>query len=92
MRNVITRSVGFEPQIQMDSYTLSIHPGDWFLLCSDGLTGQLEDHEILKVTDEFRSASGPGTADLEGCARKLIALANENGGDDNISVGILEIL
>lgn len=92
MRNVITRSVGFEPQIQMDSYSITVHPGDWFLVCSDGLTGQLEDDEILKVTDEFRAASEPGSADLESCARKLIALANENGGDDNISVGILEIL
>lgn len=96
MRNVITRSVGFEAQIQMDAYSMDIRPGDWFLLCSDGLTGQIEDDEILQIADSYRFESGgdphANTENLEACARKLIALANENGGDDNISVGILEVL
>jgi serine/threonine protein phosphatase PrpC len=86
MRNVITRSVGFEAQVQMDSYVLPIAPGDWLLLCSDGLTGQIEDLKILEVTTRYR-----GHADLEACARELIGLANASGGDDNISVGILSV-
>lgn len=86
MRNVITRSVGFEAQIQIDTYSMEVGKGDLFLLCSDGLTGQLEDLEILDITRKHR-----GRADWEACARELIGLANTRGGDDNISVGLLEI-
>jgi serine/threonine protein phosphatase PrpC len=86
MRNVITRSVGFELQLDPDLYHLEVSSNDLFLLCSDGLTGQLEDLEILAVVDECRPSR-----DWEECARRLIALANERGGDDNISVGILDI-
>ncbi|MFN7685430.1 MAG: protein phosphatase 2C domain-containing protein [Oligoflexia bacterium] len=89
MKNVITRSVGFEALIQMDSYFVPVHPGDWFLLCSDGLTGHVDDREILMIADKHRATSA--TPDLEACGREMIALANERGGDDNISVGIMEI-
>ena len=87
MRNVITRSVGFEPSIQVDRYSLKVQTGDLFLLCSDGLTGQLEDSEIIAVTEKHRPK-----ADWEACAKELIRLANAHGGDDNISVGLLEII
>lgn len=86
MRNVITRSVGFELQIDPDLYHLEVSREDIFLLCSDGLTGQMEDSEILAIVDEHRRSK-----DWAECARRLIALANERGGDDNISVGILEV-
>lgn len=86
MRNVITRSVGFEPQLDPDLYHLPVESDDVFLLCSDGLTGQVDDPEILEIVDETRTS-----VDWEACARKLIALANERGGDDNISVGILHV-
>jgi len=86
MRNVITRSVGFEPRLEPDFYRVPVHADDLFLLCSDGLTGQLEDSEILAAIDQTR-ASG----DWLTCAQRLIALANHHGGDDNISVGILHI-
>jgi len=86
MRNVITRSVGFEPQITIDTYRMPVLPGDLFLLCSDGLTGQMEDSEILEIIKNHQKSS-----DWETCARELITLANTRGGDDNISVGLLEI-
>lgn len=86
MKNVITRSVGFENQLQPDVYQLKVNAGDVFLLCSDGLTGQVEDDVILEVVDDARNQN-----DWENCARRLIQLANENGGDDNISVAILHI-
>lgn len=86
MRNVITRSVGFESVLQVDRYGIRIQPGDLFLLCSDGLTGQLEDSEILEVIEEHRPK-----LDWDACAKELIRRANAHGGDDNISVGILEI-
>jgi len=86
MRNVITRSVGFELQLEADLYHVMIEPDDVFLLCSDGLTGQVEDHEILEIVDRARPSQK-----WDECARNLIALANERGGDDNISVGILHI-
>ena len=70
----------------MDTYILPVAPGDWFLLCSDGLTGQVEDLKLLEVTSRHREG-----ADLEACARELIGLANAGGGDDNISVGILSV-
>jgi protein phosphatase len=85
MKNVITRSVGFEMQLDPDLYHVNVARDDVFLLCSDGLTGHIEDSEILKIVDDCR-----GSRDWTESARRLIALANERGGDDNISVGILD--
>ena len=86
MRNVITRSVGFELQLEPDLYHFNVERGDIFLLCSDGLTGQVDDHEILDLVEKARPQES-----WEECARALIALANQRGGDDNISVGILAV-
>jgi protein phosphatase len=86
MKNVITRSLGFEAQVQADLYHLSVERDDVFMLCSDGLTGQVDDAEILATIEQFRESR-----DWKACGERLIALANERGGDDNISVGLLEI-
>jgi PPM family protein phosphatase len=76
-RNIITRSVGFEEEVQVDVMGLLAEPGDVFILCSDGLANMLEDQEILEIVREHPLAEIPA---------KLIALANERGGDDNITV------
>jgi serine/threonine protein phosphatase PrpC len=76
-RNIITRSVGFEEEVQVDVMGLLAEPGDTFILCSDGLANMLEDTEILEAVREKTLAEIPST---------LIALANERGGDDNITV------
>ncbi len=83
LRNVITRSLGFETTVEAETQSLEWMPGDYLLLCSDGLTGMLEDTEIARaVTD--------GGPDLPAICRELIALANERGGTDNISVVVAQ--
>jgi PPM family protein phosphatase len=76
-RNIITRSVGFEEEVQVDVMGLLAEVGDTFVLCSDGLANMLEDTEILEIVRSLPLAEIPG---------KLIEMANERGGDDNITV------
>jgi protein phosphatase len=77
-RNVVTRSIGTRPEVEVDSYLWHIVPGDWIMLCSDGLVGMVKDADIL---EEFRK--GGSAAEITG---RLVNLANENGGRDNITV------
>jgi serine/threonine protein phosphatase PrpC len=81
LRNVITRSVGFEEDVLVDLLGLETQPGDKFLLCSDGLSN-------LVGIDEIRDALGK--LPLEEVPEKLIALANSRGGDDNATVVVTE--
>ena len=81
-KNIITRAVGVKKQIRIDFFDVALNPGDRFLLCSDGLTNMVEDEEILRLVKRETS--------LEEAARKLVALANRNGGKDNISVVLAE--
>ncbi len=83
-RNVVTRSVGVAPDVQVDvtSAGAALRPGDTMVLCSDGLHGVVSDVEIAGIV----SAEAPEAA----CAR-LIALANERGGPDNITVAIARV-
>jgi serine/threonine protein phosphatase PrpC len=76
-RNIITRSVGFEEEVQVDVMGLLAEAGDTFVLCSDGLANMLEDSEILETVRSVPLSEIPG---------KLIEMANERGGDDNITV------
>ena len=76
-RNIITRSIGFEKDVQVDIFTEKCQEKDMFLLCSDGLTTLVEDAEIAKVLEK-RSQKTAG--------KKLIELANSRGGYDNITV------
>lgn len=75
-RNIITRSVGFEPSVQPDMQELIVQAGDCYVLCSDGLSNYLGADEIgqLLTVQFYRDAP-----------RSLIALANDRGGDDNIT-------
>ncbi len=77
-KNIITRSVGFEEEVQVDVMGLACEPGDTFILCSDGLANMLEDRELLEVVQK-----NPKIGDVP---KKLIDLANDRGGDDNITV------
>lgn len=77
-KNIITRSVGFEEEVQVDVMGLICEPGDSFVLCSDGLANLVEDKEIRETI--------AGLPDLSEVPKKLIALANDRGGDDNITV------
>lgn len=86
-RNVITRSVGFESSVLVDVYQKEIQPGDIYLACSDGLSGLVNDAEILSILCEhaFDSES------LEGAVNTLIDRANQNGGDDNITTVLVRV-
>lgn len=82
-RNVITRSLGAAPQIQVDAFPpLELQPGDVVLLCSDGLTDMVAEADLPRLI----GAQSPRQA-----ARKLIAAANRAGGADNISVVLARV-
>lgn len=78
-RNLVTRALGVDPQVQADVHTHPAQAGDLYLLCSDGLSDMIDDHAM---TATLRA----GTHDLDRMAESLVRQANENGGRDNISV------
>jgi len=82
-KNVIVRALGMKDSVAVDVHKCAVRPGDVYLLCSDGLSGMISDAEILKVV---QGAQG----DLERACRELIAAANSNGGQDNITVVLVE--
>ena len=77
-RSIITRALGPEPDVEVDTYTLAGREGDVFLICSDGLTSMIADDEVSSI---LRSAGS-----LDGAADELIRAANQSGGKDNITV------
>jgi serine/threonine protein phosphatase PrpC len=77
-RSIITRALGPEPDVQVDTFTYPGRDGDTYLICSDGLTGMISEDAIAEIL----SSSGS----LEEAAKQLIDGANENGGRDNITV------
>jgi PPM family protein phosphatase len=84
-RNVVTRSVGVGPEVEVDLARVAepVEPGDLYLLATDGLHGVAEDDEILAV------AQGP---DLEAICAGLVALAHRHGAPDNVTVVAARIL
>jgi serine/threonine protein phosphatase PrpC len=80
-RNRITRAVGIDERLELEGLQERIEPGDRFLLCSDGLTGELADAEIADIL----SAAPP-----EAAAERLLALTLEHGAKDNVSLVIVE--
>ena len=80
-KNIITRSVGFEKFVEVDTRILDVEPGDLFVMCSDGLSGLVKDEEIREIIKDRT----PKTA-----LQFYINLANSRGGDDNITVIILK--
>jgi protein phosphatase len=82
LKNIITRSLGYMEDVEIDLQVCAVRRGDRFLLCSDGLSGLVEAGEM----GEYALDMGPQEA-----SRRLIELACERGGDDNITVVILRI-
>jgi PPM family protein phosphatase len=82
-RSIITRALGPEPEVEVDTYTLSGRDGDLFLLCSDGLTSMISDDEVAAV---LRTS-----ATLDDAADALIKAANQSGGKDNITVVLFRL-
>jgi serine/threonine protein phosphatase PrpC len=77
-RSIITRALGPEPDVEVDTYTLAGREGDLFLICSDGLTSMISDEEVTSI---LRSANS-----LDAAAEALVRAANQSGGKDNITV------
>jgi protein phosphatase len=82
-RSVITRAIGTDPDVDVDTFVVDARPGDVFLLCSDGLTDMIGDAEIVEAMTRRKS--------LEGATRELVRLANKAGGEDNITVVAFEL-
>jgi protein phosphatase len=82
-KNVITRALGMQDNVEVDIQSDECHPGDVYLLCSDGLSGMITDQEMERVV----STSG----DLDDLCKRLIALANEHGGEDNITAVVIRV-
>jgi serine/threonine protein phosphatase PrpC len=88
MKNVITRSVGYDLNLKVDVFSFETQPGDGFLLCSDGLSGPLSEEEILSVLE----ATIKSNITLEQATKRLIDAANTNGGDDNITAVLVRCM
>jgi len=82
--NVITRALGMQDAVAVDLYFEDVEPGDMYVLCSDGLNGMVADERILAIVH----SAGP---DVETAAKTLISQANQNGGEDNITVVVVRI-
>lgn len=82
-RNVITRAVGADLSVVVDTHAVDVPEGAWIVLCSDGLTNHL-------AADEIAAEVLAGGADAHLIAGALISIANERGGSDNISVVLVQ--
>jgi PPM family protein phosphatase len=83
-KNLVTRALGIDPEVQAEIHTYDVSEGDLFLLCSDGLNDMIDDEEIQMTLIALR-------ANLELTAQQLIQAANDAGGRDNVSVMLVKI-
>jgi|TARA_B110000971_G_scaffold18980_1_gene17334 serine/threonine protein phosphatase PrpC len=82
--HIVTRALGTKAEVEVDTIEHDALPNDVFLLCSDGLSDMVADWLIEETLADHRT-------DLNGAAKKLILLANRNGGKDNISVILMQV-
>ena len=78
-KNLVTRALGIDPEVELELHEHDVKPGDIYLLCSDGLSDLVEDEDIQLTLSTL-------SANLELAAHQLVQMANDNGGKDNISV------
>lgn len=83
-RNLITRALGISNVVDVDVKEDQVAYGDLYLICTDGLTDLVSDEEIVNLLKDHRSETD--SCNLEEATRALVALANDKGGKDNISV------
>lgn len=84
-KNLVTRAVGIDPEVETEIHVYDVEPGDIYLLCSDGLSDMVTDEDI-------HSTLGALQSNLPLAATQLVQLANDNGGRDNISVILVRVL
>jgi protein phosphatase len=84
-KNLVTRALGIDPEVELELHEYEVEAGDVYLLCSDGLNDLVEDEDIHLTLATL-------SANLELAANQLIQMANDNGGKDNISVILARVL
>jgi protein phosphatase len=84
-KNYVTRALGVEPTVEVEIHEEPVHEGDYYVLCSDGLSDMVEDEDIHLTISTF-------SASLDSVAKQLTQLANDNGGRDNVSVVMAHVL
>lgn len=82
LRNVVLRALGPDPEVKSETSIVGRKAGDLFLLCTDGLSDYVSEHDIVWALKEKG-------ADLDAAADALVDLANRNGGHDNVTVGLV---
>jgi serine/threonine protein phosphatase PrpC len=83
-RNIVTRALGIEPGVIVDTWTLAAVRGDRYILCSDGLVDEVTDDEIAAVV--------AAESDPQKAAERLVAVANDHGGRDNVTVIVVDVV
>lgn len=83
-KNLVTRAVGIDPEVETEVHTYSVQPGDVYLLCSDGLSDMVTDEDVQLTLGALAS-------NLPLAAEQLVQMANDNGGRDNISVILVRV-
>lgn len=84
-KNVITRALGVRHNVEVDYRLVKIKPGDIFILCSDGLCGYADDEEIFEVAEK-------AGRDVEKITELLVQMANNRGGQDNVTIIAVEVV
>jgi serine/threonine protein phosphatase PrpC len=83
-KNIITRAVGLQAEVDVDIYQQALQAGDLYLLCSDGLSDVVDDRAILDCIED-------NIADIDALSRQLVDKARQAGGPDNISVIVVQL-
>ena len=83
-KNIITRALGIDDRVRADYFEISVETSDIVLMCTDGLTNMIEDDDIEYIVKHSSS--------IEKAVEVLVAKANENGGYDNITVILAEVV
>jgi serine/threonine protein phosphatase PrpC len=84
-KNLVTRAVGIDPQVEAEVHTYGVEPGDVYLLCSDGLSDMVSDEDIQLTLSSLQT-------NLPLAAQQLVQQANDNGGRDNVSVILVRVV
>ena len=84
-KNYVTRALGVEPNVEVEIREVPVQKGDFYVLCSDGLSDMVEDDDIHLTISTFGD-------NLDTVAKQLIQLSNDNGGRDNVSVVMAHVV
>ena len=84
-KNLVTRALGIDPEVEPEIHTHEVEAGDIYLLCSDGLSDMVEDDEISLTLSSLQ-------ANVQLASQQLVQMANDNGGRDNVSVILVRVL